>query len=62
MAGENAVIHLLLNWKPIRNKRKGRPRWKWLEEVMEDLRGTGVNNWQEKSKSRKLWNAISQKI
>lgn len=35
--GEDALIHLLLNWKSIRNKKMGKPRSKMLEEVVEDL-------------------------
>lgn len=61
-AGEESVIHLLLNWKPAGNKRRGRPRSKWLEEVVRDIKEAGVSNWQEKTKNRKIWNEISQRI
>lgn len=38
MFGEDAVIYLLWNWKPAKNNRRGRPRSKRLEEVVEDLK------------------------
>ncbi|KAI4455260.1 hypothetical protein MML48_9g00016407 [Holotrichia oblita] len=61
-SGEESVIKLLVEWKPGGKKRRGRPRSKWLEEVVEDVRRAGVNNWQAKTKDRKRWKEISQKV
>ncbi|KAI4464161.1 hypothetical protein MML48_3g00008977 [Holotrichia oblita] len=61
-SGEESVIKLLVEWKPGGKKRRGRPRSKWLEEVVEDVRGAGVSNWQEKTKDRKRWKEISHKV
>ncbi|KAI4455262.1 hypothetical protein MML48_9g00016409 [Holotrichia oblita] len=61
-SGEESVIKLLVKWKPGGKKRRGRPRSKWLEGVLEDVRRAGVNNWQEKTKDRKRWKGISQKV
>ncbi|KAI4462404.1 hypothetical protein MML48_4g00015188 [Holotrichia oblita] len=61
-SGEESVIKLLVEWKPGGKKRRGRPRSKWLEEVVADVRRAGVNNWQEKTKDRKRWKEISQKV
>jgi len=39
-----------LDWKPIGIKSIGRPRQRWQEDVMEDLKKLEVKNWKEIAK------------
>jgi uncharacterized phage-associated protein len=36
----------------------GRPRFRWLDQVEEDLQKMKVRNWREKSKDSDAWNKI----
>jgi len=42
----------LLNWKPMGIRPVGRPRQRWQEDVMEDIKRLKVENWEEIAKDR----------
>jgi hypothetical protein len=43
----------LLDWKPMGIRPVGRPRQRWQEDVMEDLKKLKVKNWKETAKGRR---------
>jgi uncharacterized coiled-coil protein SlyX len=43
----------LLDWKPIGIRPVRRPRQRWQEDVMEDLKKMKVKNWKETAKGRR---------
>ena len=43
----------LLDWKPVGTRPVGRPRHRWQEDVMEDLKKVKVKNWKETAKDRR---------
>ena len=48
----------LLDWKPVGTRPVGRPRQRWQEDVMEDLK---VKNWKETAKDRRIWRDLAEK-
>jgi ribosomal protein S28E/S33 len=44
----------LLDWKPMRTRPVGRPRQRWQEDVMGDLKKLKVKNWKETAKARRI--------
>ena len=51
----------LLDWKPIGTRQVGRPRQRWQEDVMEDLKKLKVKNWKEIAKDRRTWRDLAEK-
>jgi hypothetical protein len=51
----------LLDWKPIRTRPIGRPRQRWQEDVMKDLKKLNVKNWKETAKDRRTWKDLTEK-
>jgi hypothetical protein len=51
----------LLDWKPMRTRPIGRPRQRWQEDVMEDLKKLKVKNWKETPKDRRPWRDLTEK-
>jgi hypothetical protein len=39
----------------------GRPRQRWQEVVMEDLKNESKKNWKETAKDRKTWRDLAEK-
>jgi hypothetical protein len=39
----------------------GRPRQRWQEDVMEDLKKLEVKNWKEAAKDRSTWRGLAEK-
>ena len=51
----------LLDWKPMGTRPIGRPRQRWQEDVMEDLKKLKVKNWKETAKDRRTWRDLTEK-
>jgi len=52
----------LLDWKPMETRQVGRPRQRWQEDVMEDLKKLKVKNWKEVAKDRRTWRDLAEKV
>jgi hypothetical protein len=39
----------------------GRPKQRWQEYVMEDLKTLKVKNWKETAKDRRIWRDLAEK-
>jgi hypothetical protein len=51
----------LLDWKAMETRPVGRPRQRWQEDVMEDLKKLKIKNWKETAKDRKTWRDLAEK-
>jgi len=45
----------LLDWKPMGTRPVGRPRQRWQEDVIEELKKMKTENWKEIAKERRTW-------
>ena len=51
----------LLDWKSMGNRPVRRPRQRWQENVMGDLKKLKVKNWKETAKDRRTWRDLAEK-
>jgi hypothetical protein len=51
----------LLDWKSMGTRPVGRPRKRWQEDIMEDLKNLKVKNWKETAKRRRTWRDLAEK-
>jgi len=51
----------LLDWKPMGTRPVGRPRQRWQEDFMEDLKKLKIKNWKETVKDRRTWTDLAEK-
>jgi len=50
---DERVVKSIYKWKPHTTRLKGRPRLRWDDDVRDDLRKMGANNWKQKAQERK---------
>jgi hypothetical protein len=50
----------VLKGKLYANRRIGRPRLRWTDEVTDDLRKMGIRGWTEKERNRDQWRLIKE--
>jgi len=51
----------LVDWKPMGTRPVGRPRQRWQDGVMEDLKNLKIKNWKETAKDRRTWRDLAEK-
>jgi hypothetical protein len=51
----------LFDWKPMGTRPVGRPRQRWQEDVIEDLKTFKVKNCEETAKDRRIWSDLAGK-
>jgi len=52
---------MLIDWKPMGSRPVGKPRQRWHEDVMEDLKMLKVKNWKEAAKDRRNRRDLAEK-
>ena len=52
----------LLDWKLMGTIPVGRPRQRWKEDAMEDLKKLKVKNWKQAAKDRRTWRDLAEKV
>jgi len=48
-------------WRPMGTRPVGRPRQRWQDNVMEDLKKLKVKNWKETARDRRTWRDLTEK-
>jgi hypothetical protein len=51
----------LLDWKPMGTRPVGKPRQRWEEDVMEDLKKFKFKNKKETTEDRRTWRDLTEK-
>jgi hypothetical protein len=51
----------LFDWKPMGTRPVRRPRQRWQEDVMEDVKKLKVKNWKETAKDRRICSDLAAK-
>lgn len=51
---------VVMEWRPEKERKRGRPRMTWWDAVMKDLRDMEIENWRAKCAERKSWRMICE--
>jgi hypothetical protein len=55
------IVRKITEWNPIGMRSKGRPRNRWKDELLNDLKKLKVKNWTYLIKDRNVWCELVQK-
>jgi hypothetical protein len=58
---ERKLVENITYWNPIRLRIKGRPKNRWRDEVINDLKKLTMRKWSQIVKERKAWNDPAQR-
>jgi hypothetical protein len=43
---DNKNVKVIMKWKPVERRSRGRPKTKWKDDVEADLRAMKIMNWR----------------
>ena len=55
---ESSMLKRITKWRPDENRMRGRPKTRCEDQVIQDLKSIGVNNWNNKLHNRREWRRI----
>ena len=59
MAEDNNV-QKIKRWKPMSKKPIGRPKIRWEDDVLEDIKSMNVSNWKNVAQNRDRWKKVPE--
>jgi hypothetical protein len=57
---DKRTLKILLEWKPIGTRTRGRPRKRWIVDIEGDMQIMGLRRWRNQCKERAEWKRISE--
>ena len=59
MADDN-IVQKIKRWKPISKRQIGRPKIRWEDNVLEDIKNMNVSKWKKVAQNRDSWKKVVQ--
>jgi len=58
MAGDN-IVQKIKRWKSMSKRPIGRPKPRWKDEVLEDIKSINIGNWKKVAQNRDRWKNVA---
>jgi hypothetical protein len=58
---EDSIVQKIKRWKPMSKRPIGRPKMRWKNDVLEDLRSLNVSNWKQVVENRDSWEKVVER-
>jgi hypothetical protein len=52
---EDNNVQEINRWKPMSNRPIGRPKTRWEDDVLEDIKSMSISNWKKVARNRDSW-------
>jgi hypothetical protein len=52
---EDIIVQRIKRWKPVSKRPIGRPKTRWKDVVLEDIKNMNVHNWKKVAQNRDSW-------
>jgi hypothetical protein len=55
---EDNTVQRIKRWKPMSKRQIGRPKTRWEDDVLEDIKNMNVPNWKKVTRNRDSWKKV----
>ena len=52
---EDNIVQKIKRWKPMSKRPTGRPKTRWEDDVLEDIKSINISNWKKAAQNRDSW-------
>jgi len=61
MADDN-IVQKIKRWKPMSKRPIGRPKTRWKDDVLEDIKSMNVGSWKKVAQNRDSWKKVVEQV
>jgi len=61
MADDN-IVQKIKRWKPMSKRPIGRPKTRWEDDVLEDIKSINVSVWKKVAQNRDSWKKVAEEV
>ena len=58
---EDNIVQKVNRWKPMSKRPTGRPKTRWEDNVLEDIKSINISNWKKVAQNRDSWEKVFEK-
>jgi len=55
---EDTIMQKIKRWKPLSKRPIGRPKTRWENDVLEDMKSINICNWKKVAQNRDSWKKV----
>jgi len=55
-------IILCIRWKPMSKRPIVKPKTRWEDDVLEDIKSININNWKKVAQNRDRWKKVFEQV
>jgi len=55
---EDNNMQKIKRWKPMSKRPIGRPKTRWEDDVLEDIKSINISNWKKVAQNRHSWKEV----
>jgi hypothetical protein len=55
---EDNIVQKIKRWKPTYKRPNGRPKTRWEDDVLEDIKSINIDNWKKVAQNRDSWKKV----
>jgi len=55
---EDNIVQKIERWKTVCKKTIGRPKTRWEDDVLEDIKSINIGNWKKVAQNRDRWKKV----
>jgi len=55
---EDSIVQKIKRWKPMYKRPFGRPKTRWEDGVLEDIKSIKICNWKKVAQNRDSWKKV----
>ena len=55
---EYNIMQKIKRWKPMSKRLIGRPKTRWEDDVLEEIKSININNWKKVAQNRDSWKKV----
>ena len=55
---EDNIVQKIKRWKPMSKRPTGRPKTRWEDDVLEEIKSINICNWKKVAQNRDSWKKV----